>query len=72
MPQNGINSAGVMALAKALRHNRELSVLNFNDNTFTKKGTLAMAQVSPVSRFPRRKHIVVFVFVCILCCLHRL
>lgn len=50
MPQNGINSAGVMALASAMRHNRELRVLNFNDNTFTKKGTLAMAQVSPVSR----------------------
>lgn len=46
MPQNGINYAGVVALASAMRHNRELCVLNFNDNTFTKKGTLAMAQVS--------------------------
>lgn len=48
MPQNGINYTGVMALAAAMRHNPELRVLNFNDNTFTKKGTLAMAQVRPV------------------------
>lgn len=48
MPQNGINHAGVMALASAMRHNPELRVLNFNDNTFTKRGTLAMAQVRPV------------------------
>lgn len=48
MPQNGINYAGVMALASAMRHNPELRVLNFNDNTFTKRGTLAMAQVRPV------------------------
>lgn len=47
MPQNGINYAGVMALASAMRHNPEIRVLNFNDNTFTKKGTLAMAQVRP-------------------------
>lgn len=62
MPQNGINYAGVMALASAMRHNRELRVLNFNDNTFTKKGAVAMAQVSPVHRFPRREQISVFVF----------
>lgn len=48
MPQNGINYAGVMALASAMRHNPELRVLNFNDNTFTKKGTLAMVQVRHV------------------------
>lgn len=47
MPQNGINYAGVMALASAMRHNPELRVLNFNDNTFTKRGSLAMAQVRP-------------------------
>lgn len=52
MPQNGINYAGVMALASAMRHNPELRVLNFNDNTFTKKGTLAMAQVRPVQTIP--------------------
>lgn len=49
MPQNGINYAGVMALASAMRHNPQLRVLNFNDNTFTKRGTLAMAQVRPCS-----------------------
>lgn len=48
MPQNGINYSGVMALASAMRHNPELRVLNLNDNTFTKRGTLAMAQVRPV------------------------
>lgn len=46
MPQNGINYAGVMALASAMQHNPELCVLNLNDNTFTKRGALAMAQVS--------------------------
>lgn len=45
MPQNGISYAGVMALASAMQHNSELRVLNLNDNTFTKRGTLAMAQV---------------------------
>lgn len=54
MPQNGINYAGVMALASAMRHNPEIRVLNFNDNTFTKKGTLAMAQVRPRLRVPCR------------------
>ncbi|XP_033962979.1 ran GTPase-activating protein 1b isoform X2 [Pseudochaenichthys georgianus] len=44
MPQNGINHAGVMALASAMRHNPDLRVLNLNDNTFTKRGTIAMAQ----------------------------
>lgn len=48
MPQNGITHAGVAALAAALQHNPELRVLNFNDNTFTKRGTLAMARVRPV------------------------
>lgn len=52
MPQNGINYSGVMALASAMRHNPELHVLNFNDNTFTKKGTLAMAQVRPCLHIP--------------------
>ncbi len=52
MPQNGINYSGVMALASAMRHNPELRVLNFNDNTFTKRGTMAMAQVRPVHTLP--------------------
>lgn len=48
VPQNGINYKGVMALASAMEHNPELRVLNLNDNTFTKKGTLAMAQVRSI------------------------
>lgn len=46
MPQNGINHPGVRALAGAMRLNPQLRVLNFNDNTFTKKGAIAMAKVS--------------------------
>lgn len=46
LPQNGINHAGVTALAAAMRHNPELRVVNLNDNTFTKRGALAMAHVS--------------------------
>ena len=45
MPQNGINHAGVTALATAMQHNPHLRILNLNDNTFTKRGALAMAQV---------------------------
>lgn len=45
MPQNGINHPGVTALAKALQHNTSLRILNLNDNTFTEKGAVAMAQV---------------------------
>lgn len=45
MPQNGINHAGVTALATAMQHNADLRVLNLNDNTFTKRGAIAMAQV---------------------------
>lgn len=75
VPQNGINYAGVMALASAMRHNPELRVLNFNDNTFTKKGTLAMAQVRPVLYKQKRYAATVFqakpflytVFSCRLC-----
>lgn len=51
MPQNGINHPGVTALANAVQHNPQLRVLNLNDNTFTKKGAIAMAQVcAPTSR----------------------
>lgn len=45
MPQNGINHQGVTALAGAMQHNSDLRVLNLNDNTFTKRGALPMAQV---------------------------
>lgn len=45
MPQNGINHPGITAMAGALQHNPQIRVINFNDNTFTKKGAIAMAQV---------------------------
>ena len=45
MPQNGINHPGVTALATAVQHNPSLRILNLNDNTFTEKGAIAMAQL---------------------------
>lgn len=45
MPQNGINHPGVTALASAMQKNPGLRILNLNDNTFTEKGAIAMAQV---------------------------
>lgn len=48
MPQNGINYPGITALAKAMQHNTGLRILNLNDNTFTEKGAVAMAQVQSV------------------------
>lgn len=45
MPQNGINHKGITALAEAMLQNPNIRVLNFNDNTFTKRGALSMAQV---------------------------
>lgn len=45
MPQNGINYLGITALAKAMQYNTGLRILNLNDNTFTEKGAVAMAQV---------------------------
>lgn len=45
MPQNGINHPGITDLATAVQHNPNLRVINLNDNTFTKKGAVAMAQV---------------------------
>lgn len=46
MPQNGINHPGVTALAQAFAINPLLRVINLNDNTFTEKGAVAMAEVS--------------------------
>lgn len=48
MPQNGINHPGVTALAQAFAINPLLRIINLNDNTFTEKGAVAMAQVRPV------------------------
>ena len=45
MTQNGINHAGISALAKALSKNTNLQVLDLNDNTFTAKGAAAVAEV---------------------------
>lgn len=45
MPQNGINHPGVTALAQAFAINPLLRIINLNDNTFTEKGAVAMAQV---------------------------
>lgn len=46
MPQNGINHPGITALAQAFAVNPLLRVINLNDNTFTGKGAVAMAEVS--------------------------
>lgn len=46
MPQNGINHPGITALAQAFAINSLLKVINLNDNTFTEKGAVAMAEVS--------------------------
>ncbi|KAG7226509.1 hypothetical protein INR49_003830 [Caranx melampygus] len=54
MPQNGINYAGVMALASAMRHNPELralkhlrnvQVINFGDCLVRSEGAIALAAV---------------------------
>lgn len=45
MPQNGINHPGITALAQAFAINSLLRVINLNDNTFTEKGAVAMAEV---------------------------
>lgn len=50
MPQNGINHPGVTALAQAFAINPLLRIINLNDNTFTEKGAVAMAQVRPVQQ----------------------
>lgn len=46
MPQNGINHPGITALAQAFAVNPLLRIINLNDNTFTEKGGIAMAEVS--------------------------
>ncbi|KAF3853276.1 hypothetical protein F7725_013964 [Dissostichus mawsoni] len=54
MPQNGINHAGVMALASAMRHNpdlralrhlRNVQVINFGDCLVRSEGAIALAAV---------------------------
>lgn len=45
MPQNGIKAEGIIQLAEAVKCNKNLKVLNLNDNTFCEEGALAMADV---------------------------
>lgn len=52
MPQNGINHPGITALAQAFAINPLLKVINLNDNTFTEKGAVAMAEVSCSKQLP--------------------
>lgn len=44
MPQNGIYHEGIAAVAKGLMANKNLRILNLNDNTFTLKGATQMAE----------------------------
>lgn len=45
MYQDGIRSKGIEALAKSLRYNPHLRIINLSDNTFTESGARAVAQV---------------------------
>jgi Ran GTPase-activating protein 1 len=47
MPQNFIRHPGILALASALVYNPGLKILNFNDNTFTWRGSQAIAEALP-------------------------
>lgn len=61
MPQNGINHPGITALAKAMQCNTGLRILNLNDNTFTEKGAVAMAQVQSLKLCViKKKKIIIF------------
>lgn len=47
MPQNGIYHVGIAALCEAFTHNKNLQIINLNDNTVTEKGALAISKVMP-------------------------
>ena len=47
MPQNFIRHPGISAITEALVHNPKLRVLNLNDNTFTWRGSQAIANALP-------------------------
>lgn len=47
MPQNGIYHVGITALSKAFTYNKNLKILNLNDNTIGAKGAKAIADVLP-------------------------
>jgi len=47
MPQNGIRPEGIATIVKGLRNNAGLEVLDLQDNTFTQKGSRALAAALP-------------------------
>lgn len=47
MPQNGIYAPGITALSEAFAMNKNLRVLNLNDNTIGEKGAQAIAKALP-------------------------
>lgn len=47
MPQNGIYHVGITALSDSFTHNKNLQILNLNDNTIGPKGAEAFANVLP-------------------------
>lgn len=47
MPQNGIYHVGITALSNAFTYNKNLKILNLNDNTIGAKGAKAIADVLP-------------------------
>ncbi|XP_035682873.1 ran GTPase-activating protein 1-like [Branchiostoma floridae] len=51
MPQNGIQHLGITALAEAFSENKNLRVVNLNDNIFTEKGAESMAKVRASCKF---------------------
>lgn len=47
MPQNGIYHVGITALSDAFTYNKNLQILNLNDNTIGPKGAEAIANALP-------------------------
>ena len=45
LPQNGIRPEGIATLVRALGANKNLEVLDLQDNTFTASGSAALAEV---------------------------
>lgn len=50
MPQNGIRAPGIEALATAFVHNRNLRIIDLNDNTIT---TAAAKLASAIEKLPK-------------------
>lgn len=47
MPQNGIRMEGIEAIVKGLRNNKNLEILDLQDNTATARGSRAIAASLP-------------------------